>query len=110
MSGLALVFTGLAVINGAAQQPAAQQPAAGQAGQAGQQGTPQKNYKDRGEYDIYSQITQTQDPKKRLDLLNQWQTKYPQSDFAQDRLQYFVATLGQIAANDPSVRQQLIDK
>jgi tetratricopeptide (TPR) repeat protein len=112
MSTMAVVLTGLAVIDGAAaaQGNTAQQPATGQAGQTGQQGTPQKNYKDRGEYDLYSQITQTQDPKKRLDLLNQWQTKYPQSDFAQDRLQYFVATLGQLAANDPSVRQQLIDK
>lgn len=120
LSAMALLFTGLAVTGRAraqatgSQQPAGQQPAgqAGQqpAGQAGQQGAPQKNYKDRGEYDLYSQITQTQDPKKRLDLLNQWQTKYPQSDFAQDRLQYFVATLGQLAPNDPSVRQQLIEK
>jgi tetratricopeptide (TPR) repeat protein len=112
---MALMFTASAVTGRAgaqaagAQQPAGQQPA-GQAGQAGQQGAPQKNYKDRGEYDLYSQITQTQDPKKRLDLLTQWQTKYPQSDFAQDRLQYFVATLGQLAPNDPSVRQQLIDR
>jgi len=109
---MALVLTGWAMTGGAraqatgAQQPAAQQPA----GQAGQQAAPSKNYKDRGEYDLYSQITQTQDPKKRLDLLTQWQTKYPQSDFAQDRLQYFVATLGQLAQNDPNVRQQLIDK
>lgn len=113
MSAMALMFTALAVLGRAgAQSTTAQQPAAGQqpAGQAGQQATPAKNYKDRGEYDLYSQITQTQDAKKRLDLLNQWQTKYPQSDFAQDRLQYFVATLGQLAASDPSVRQQLIDK
>ncbi len=109
VSAAALVFTGLTMSRGAsaqattAQQPAAQQP-------AGQQATPQKNYKDRGEYDLYNQITQTQDPKKRLDLLTQWQTKYPQSDFAKDRLQYFVATLGQLAPNDPSQRQQLIDK
>ena len=42
--------------------------------------------------------------------MTQWQTKYPQSDFAQDRLQYFVATLGQLAPNDPSERKQLIEK
>jgi tetratricopeptide (TPR) repeat protein len=107
MSAIALMFAGLAVAPRAgAQSTTAQQPA----GQAGQQAGPQKNYKDRGEYDLYSQITQTQDPKKRLELLNQWETKYPQSDFAQDRLQYFVATLGQLAPSDPSVRQQLIDK
>ena len=101
----ALFLTSLAVAGGA-QSSTAQ--ASGQAG--GQQPAAQKNYKDRGEYDIYSQITQTQDPKKRLDLLNQWQTKYPQSDFAQDRLQYFVATLGAVAPTDPNMRKDLIDK
>jgi hypothetical protein len=82
----------------------AQQPAAGQSG------APQKNYKDRGEYDLYSKITQTQDPKARLDLLNQWQDKYPKSDFAHDRDIYFRETLAQLANSDPSARQKLIDK
>jgi hypothetical protein len=86
-----------------AQGAAAQQPAA-----AGQQ--PQKNYKDRAEYDLYSKITQTQDPKARLELLNTWQDKYPQSDFAPDRLLYFVATLAQLAPSDPTARQKLLDK
>jgi hypothetical protein len=92
------------------QQPAGQgaQQGTGQAGQAGQQ--PQKNYKDRAEYDLYSKITQTQDPKARLDLLNQWQDKYPQSDFADDRMKYFINTLAQLAPNDPNARQQLIQK
>ncbi|MBV9154901.1 MAG: hypothetical protein JO097_01470 [Acidobacteriaceae bacterium] len=85
-----------------AQDAGSQQPAAGQ--------QPAKNYKDRGEYDLFSKITQTQDAKARLDLLNQWQDKYPQSDFAQDRLLYFVATLAQLAPNDPSARQKLLDK
>ncbi len=106
LSALGLIFTGLVVSRGSSAQSTAGQQPSGQTGQA----APQKNYKDRGEYDLYSQITQTQDPKKRLDLLTQWQTKYPQSDFAQDRLQYFVATLGQLAQNDPNQRQQLIDK
>jgi hypothetical protein len=92
-------------------QATSQQPAAGQTGQAGQAGQqPQKNYKDRGEYDLYSKITQTTDPKQRLELLNTWQDKYPQSDFAQERLQYFVATLAQLAPSDPSQRQPLINK
>jgi Tfp pilus assembly protein PilF len=82
----------------------AQQPAAGQAG------APQKNYKDRGEYDLYSKITQTQDPKARLDLLNQWQDKYPQSDYAPERTQLFVITLGALAQADPASRQMAIDK
>lgn len=89
--------------------------AAGQTGgsqqSSGQPAQPaQKNYKDRGEYDLYSKITQTQDPKARLDLLNQWQDKYPQSDFADDRLKYFINTLAQLVPNDPSARQQLIQR
>lgn len=90
-----------------AMQAAAGQAATGQQGAAGQ---PAKNYKDRGEYDLFSKVTQTQDPKARLELLNTWQDKYPQSDFAQDRLLYFVATLGQLAPADASARQKLLDK
>ena len=96
---------------GAQQQPAAGQQAAGGQAPAGQAGAPaQPNYKDRGEYDLYSKITQTQDPKARLDLLNQWQQKYPQTEFTKPRLQYFVATLAQLAPSDASQRQPLLDK
>lgn len=93
-----------------AQEAPAGQPA-GQAGAAaGQAPAKQKNYKDRAEYDLFSKITQTQDPKARLELLNTWQDKYPTSDFKQDRLVYFVRTLSQLAPNDPQARQQLLDK
>jgi len=98
----------------AAGQPAAGQagqPAAGQAGgqaAAGQAGT--KNYKDRDEYELYSKITQTADPKAKLALLQTWQDKYPQSDFASDRNTLFMVTLSQLASSDPASRQKLIDK
>ncbi len=94
------------------QQPAAagQQGAAGQ-GAAGAQGAAgTKNYKDRAEYDLYSKITQTTDPKARLDLLNTWQEKYPQTDYSQERNQYFLVTLSQLAGSDPTAKQKLIDK
>jgi hypothetical protein len=83
------------------QQSAAggQQPAAGQ-----------KNYKDRAEYDLFAKVTQTQDPAARLQLLNQWQDKYPQTDYAQERLQYYVLTLSALSAKDPSQRQLLLQK
>ncbi len=77
------------------------------------QGAPQaatKNYKDKDEYDLYYKITQTADPKARLQLLNTWQDKYPTSDYSPERLQYFVATLQQLAATDPTQRQPLINK
>lgn len=91
-------------------QAAGQQPA-GQSGAAGGQApAKQKNYKDRAEYDLFSKVTQTQDPKQRLELLNTWQDKYPNSDYKEDRLVYFVRTLSQLAQNDPQARQQLIDK
>jgi hypothetical protein len=94
---------------GAIQAQQAQQPAAGQQPATGQQPA-QKNYKDRGEYDLYSKITQTKDPKERLTLLKEWEQKYPQTDFSHERLEYFVATLGQLAPTDPSVRQELLEK
>lgn len=107
--------------------PMARAQAAGQAtgGQAGGQATGQaagqpsgqaagqpgaKNYKDRDEYELYSKITQTADPQAKLTLLQTWQDKYPQSDFAQDRLQIFISTLATQAGKDPAARQKLIDK
>jgi hypothetical protein len=82
------------------------QAAGGQA--AGQPGA--KNYKDREEYELYSKITQTTDPQAKLTLLQTWQDKYPQSDFAQDRLQLFINTLATQAGKDPAARQKLIEK
>jgi len=80
--------------------------------QAGGQAAGQapKNYKDRGEYDLYSNIAKTTDPKQRLQLLNTWSDKYPQTDFQQERLQYYLVTLNQLAPNDTTARQQLLDR
>jgi hypothetical protein len=106
-TGVLALLASLSCVGMAVAQSAGGQAAGGQAA-AGQQ--PQKNYKDRAEYDLYSKIVQTQDPKARLDLLNQWQDKYPQSDFADDRMKYFINTLAQLAPADPAARQQLIQK
>ena len=90
--------------------PAMAQDAAQPAGQAaGQTAAPTKNYKDRGEYDLYAKATQTADPKARLEVLKTWKDKYPQTDFQQERLDLFVRTLGPLAASDPAQRQPLID-
>jgi hypothetical protein len=103
---LALLLTGsLGTSTALAQAAPAAQGAAGAAAPGGT-----KNYKDRGEYDLFSKVTQTTDPKARLEVLNQWQDKYPQTDFNQERLQYFVATLGALAGADPAQRQPLITK
>ncbi|MBV9406633.1 MAG: hypothetical protein JO211_14910, partial [Acidobacteriaceae bacterium] len=103
-SGALILITSLASANLAAAQAAGTQAAAGQAGQ------PQKNWKDRAEYDLYVKITQTTDAKQRLELLNTWRDKYPQTDFQAERNQAYIGTLGQIAQSDPSQRQALIDK
>jgi len=83
-------------------------------GQAAQAPAAQKNWKDRGEYDLYESITKTQEPAKRLELLNQWKEKYPATDFKQERLLLYLntyqglnqaapmyATAKDIVANDP---------
>ncbi len=68
------------------------QPARGQAAQ------PQ--WKDRAEFDLYDAITKEAQPAKRIELLNQWKEKYPQSEFVNVRLQVFAATYQQ-AGNCP---------
>ena len=94
------LLTGLALVPAASAQDANNQQAAA--------GT--KNWKDRAEYDLALKVSQTTDPKARLELLNTWTDKYPQTDYIQDRLQSYMVTLNQLAANDPNARKQLIDK
>ncbi len=91
---------------GGSQQPAqgAQQPAQG--GQAAQGA---KNWKDRPEYDLYNSIAHEQDPKKRLDLLDQWTQKYPKTDFEDLRTQAYLGTLGPLSQQDPSVRPKAME-
>lgn len=57
---------------------------------------PQKNWKDRAEYDLYESITKETSPAKRLELLNSWKDKYPASDFSDARQQLFMSTYAQI--------------
>jgi tetratricopeptide (TPR) repeat protein len=65
-----------AVVFGGAQQAFAQ------AGEHGATQTPQRNWKDRAEFDLYNSMTDAKEPAKKLELLNTWKEKYPQSDFA----------------------------
>lgn len=53
---------------------------------------PQKNYKDRAEYDLYSSILKEANPTQKLALLNQWKEKYPQTDFKEERMQLLLDT------------------
>ncbi len=103
LSALALL-TGVLSVSPALAQTTSTQPQAAATGQT------TKNWKDRAEYDLASKAFQTADPKQRLELLNTWTDKYPQTDYLQDRLQTYMVTLNQLAATDPNARKQLIDK
>jgi hypothetical protein len=121
-AALALLLAGpISLPLAAAQAAPAQQPGAGgqaapgAGGQAapgaGGQAAPAKNYKDRGEYDLYNQaVQQSKDPKTQLQTLQTWQDKYPKTDFETERLQLFINALRQLAPNDPAAAKTLIDK
>src|SRR5579862_1219849 len=51
---------------------------------------PAKNWKDRGEYDLFDSISKEQDLNKRLALLTTWQQKYPASDYSSERTQFLM--------------------
>ena len=53
---------------------------------------PQKNWKDRAEYDLYDAITKDQTPKTRLEKLQQWQKQYPKTDYEKERQTLLLAT------------------
>jgi hypothetical protein len=85
-------------------------PLASRAQDAKQAATETPNWKDRQEYDLFLKMSQTADPKARLELLNAWQDKYPQSDVAALRLKYYVATLAILAQTASTERERLLDK
>jgi hypothetical protein len=55
-----------------------------------------KNFRDRGEYELFSGLTKETDPGKKRDLLTTWKYKYPDSDFRRERLQLLLATYEQL--------------
>jgi tetratricopeptide (TPR) repeat protein len=85
-------------------------PLASRAQDVKQTATETPNWKDRQEYDLFLKMSQTADPKGRLELLNSWQDKYPQTDVAALRLKYYVATLAILAQTATTEREKLLDK
>jgi len=77
--------------------------------QAGRQtNTPQKNWRDRAEYDLYDAILKDQNPRTRLEKLNQWEERYPSTDYISERRALFLTTrtaLGQVQEAQSSVTQ-----
>ncbi len=56
----------------------------------------QPQYKDPAEYTLYSAILADTNPKTKLDKLQEWQTKYPTTDFETPRKQLFLNTYVQL--------------
>jgi hypothetical protein len=81
-----------AVVMAGTAQHARAQAAGGQAA-AAQTAQPQKKVKDQGEYDIYNNVLKdagAQTWPKLLQDLDTWAQKYPESDYKDDRLYYYV--------------------
>jgi hypothetical protein len=81
---------GAVVMAGMAQHARAQ-AAGGQA--AAQTAQPQKKVKDQGEYDIYNNVIKdapAQAWPKLLQDLDTWTQKYPETEFKDDRLYYYI--------------------
>jgi hypothetical protein len=69
-----------------------------------------KNWKDADEYAAFQKVQTTTDSKARLEALKAWEDKYPTSDYAGLRLQYYLDTLSKLAGPDPSMRPVLLSK
>lgn len=95
----AIAVMGAVMLTGTAQfahaqatpQAAPAQPAPAQAAPAPAPGTAEKKVKDQGEYDIYNQTIKDQaNPAAQIKDLDTWTQKYPESDYKDDRLYYYV--------------------
>src|ERR1700676_3088117 len=58
--------------------------------------TPQKNWKDRAEYDLFDAITKDTNPKTKLEKLQQWLKQYPQTHYGTERRTLLLATYFQL--------------
>lgn len=56
----------------------------------------QPQWKDRAEYDLFELIRKEQNPQAKLQLLQQWEQKYPATDFRDGRFELMVQTYQQL--------------
>src|SRR5260370_2626302 len=65
------------------------------------QAAPEKKVKDQGEYDIFNQtIKDASNPAQQIKDLDTWTQKYPDSDYKDDRLYYYIQANN--ATNQPA--------
>jgi tetratricopeptide (TPR) repeat protein len=60
-------------------------------------------WKDQAEYTLVSTAYQEKDPTKKLQMLDEWKQKYPETDFALDRVRVYMATYQQARQNGKAV-------
>ena len=64
----------------------------GVAGALAQEAKKQKQVKDQGEYDILQLVNKEAVGPKKIELLDQWKQKYPETEFKEDRAMVYVQT------------------
>jgi tetratricopeptide (TPR) repeat protein len=73
---------------------------------------PQKNWKDRAEYDLFDAITKDTNAKTKLEKLQQWEKQYSTTDYGNERQMLFLTTY--VALNQPqqavNVGKQILAK
>jgi tetratricopeptide (TPR) repeat protein len=60
-------------------------------------------WEDQAEYTLVSTAYQEKDPNKKLQLLDEWKQKYPETDFSLDRVRVYMATYQQARQNGKAV-------
>ena len=112
----AIAIMGAVILTGTAQLAQAQAtsaPAAPATAAPAPGAPPEKKVKDQGEYDIYNQTLKDQaNPAALLKDLDTWGQKYPESDYKDDRLYYYIAAYN--GTNQPAkvleIGSQLMDR
>ena len=64
----------------------------GVTGTLAQEAKKQKQVKDQAEYDLLQLINKEAPSAKKIELLDQWKQKYPESEFKEDRIMVYVQT------------------
>jgi len=101
VSGIA-AFAGLAVLTIAETAPLARAQGAA-AAQSGQPTATKRNYKDNGEYDLFSQaFKDAQNPAAQIKDLETWAQKYPDSDYKDVRTGMLIQAYGSLNPPQPA--------
>lgn len=71
---------------------------------------PQRNWKDRAEYDLWAAAAKETNAQKRLELLNTWKQKYPATEMKVEMYQLYMGTYQQLnqGKNMLEAAQQLV--